>query len=701
MAVIGKIRKHSGLLIVVIGVALAAFVLGDLAKTQSSGPNNVGEINGDEITYKDFSSRLEFNVENEKGRTGKTNLSATELFYLREQTWKQIVSEKLMGEEFEELGITVSSEELFDLIQGNNPHAIIRQYFTDPATGQYDKDAVLGFLQTLDQQEPATIQQWLNLESNIKDSRRYEKFGNLVTKGYYIPEALAEFEYVSGNKVASVKLLAKKYADISDELVEVTEDDLKSYYNNNTDLYQLNDEVRGIDYVIFDVQPSVEDRVETTNQVNDLFEEFKTTSDVFAFVNAVSDDRYDSTFYKKGDLPIALDEKLFDAPVGTFIEPYIDNDVFSMARLMEVQYRPDSMKANQILFAYQGAYGSQVMRSKDEAKLMADSIATVLRRNSNKFNEIASTLSDDPTAKDNGGDTGFFPDMGMIYQFNEAVLTGGLGEILVVETVFGYHVIEVIAKKGFNKKIRVAVVNRAIEPSSETFQDYWTMASKFAAETETAEDFELAINKLGQRKRSMPSLTKATNFIPDVDYPRTVVRWAFENEVEVGSISQIFDFDGKYVVAMVTKVDEEGTQPFEAVRDLVFAEVNKIKKAEYIKSQINGLTSLDAIAEKMQVKVEPVDVNLSSSIINLYGLEPEVVGQAFGLNKGEISEVIQGNGAVYVVSTLEFKNPEATSSIALTKAQMKAYFENRVRNNMILTALENAADLEDNRHSFY
>merc|ERR1711991_932498 len=234
---------------------------------------------------------------------------------------------------------------------------------------------------------------------------------------------------------------------------------------------QLNEEVRGVDYVIFEVQPSVEDRVETTRQVNEFFEEFKQTSDVIAFVNAVSDNRYDSTFFKQGDLPVQLDEKLFEAEVGTFVEPYVDNDIFTMARLMDVQLRPDSMRANHILLAYQGAYESQAQRTREEAKAMADSIADVLRRDSNSFADVAKEVSDDPTAAQNGGDTGFFPDMGMVWPFNQAVLTGYMGEIKVVETVFGSHVIEVIAKKGFNKKIRVAVINRAIEPSSQTYQD--------------------------------------------------------------------------------------------------------------------------------------------------------------------------------------------------------------------------------------
>ena len=339
--------------------------------------------------------------------------------------------------------------------------------------------------------------------------------------------------------------------------------------------------------------------------------------------------------------------------------------------------------------------------SQHTAKAMADSIADVLRRDSNSFADVAKEVSDDPTAAQNGGDTGFFPDMGMVWPFNQAVLTGYMGEIKVVETVFGYHVIEVIAKKGFNKKIRVAVINRAIEPSSQTYQDYWTMASKFAAETDSPEAFESAINNLGLRKRNMPSLTKATNFIPEIEYPRTMVRWAFNEETEIGSISEIFDMDGNYVVAMLTKIDEAGTQSFESVRDLVFAQVNKLKKAEYIREQVKGLNTMADIASKMGVTIEPVDVNLSTAVINLYGLEPEVVGQAFGLGNGEISEVIQGNGAVYIVNTLGLKDPENTSSIELTKAQMQAYFANRVRNNMIMTALENAAEIEDNRHSFY
>lgn len=702
MAVLGKIRKHGVLLIVVIGVALAAFVLGDLSKAQSRGPSNVGEINGVEITYKDFSNRLERNMESEKNRTGKTNLSQTEMFYLRQQTWMQFMNEVLMGDEFEKLGLEISSDELFELVQGNNPHPLIRQYFSDPSTGFYDPTVVLTFLQNLDQMDQASVQQWLQFEQAIKNDRQFSKYNSLVTKGYYIPDALAEFDYISNNKVASVKLLAKKYADISDELVNVTEADLKEYYNDNLDLYKLNKEIRGIDYVLFEVQPSVDDRIEVTRQVNELFEEFKTTADPISFVNAVSDYRYDSTFYKKGELPVQIDETLFDAQVGTFLEPYIDNEVYNMAKLIDVQNRPDSMRANHILIAYQGTYGTQIAtRTKERAKAIADSLAVELRRNSNHFDEVAKEISDDPTAKDNGGDTGYFPDMGMVWSFNEAVFTGFPGEIKVVETTFGYHVIEVIGKKGFNKKIRVAVVSRSIEASSETYQDYWTMVSKFAAETDSPEAFELGVDQSGLAKRSAPSLTKETNYIAGVEYPRSIVRWAFDNNTELGNISQIFDFDGTYVVAIINKVDVEGPQPFEAVRELVFTQVNKLKKAEYIKLQIKGLTSLDAIAEKIGIQVKSIDMNLNSAVINLYGFEPKVVGQAFGLEKGTLSDVIQGNGAVYILATSEIRNPEVMGSIALSKIQMQAYFANRVRNNIILTALENASDIQDNRHNFY
>lgn len=702
MAVLGKIRKHGVLLIVVIGVALAAFVLGDLSKTQSRGPSNIGEINGIEITYKDFSARLEQNLESEKNRTGKTNLSNTEMFYLRQQTWMQFMNDILMGDEFEELGLEVSSEELFELVQGNDPHPLIRQYFSDPSTGFYDPSVVLNFLQNLDQMDQASVQQWLQFERAIKNDRQYSKYNNLVTKGYYIPDALAEFDYISKNKVATVKLLAKKYDDISDDLVNVSEKDLKEFYYDNLDLYKLNEEVKGIDYVLFEVQPSVEDRIEITSQVNELFEEFKTTDDAISFVNAVSDNRYDSTYYKKGELPIQIEETLFDAKVGTFIEPYVDNEVFNMAKLIDVQYRPDSMRANHILLAYQGAYGTQTaIRTKERAKAIADSLAVVLRRNTNRFDEVAKEISDDPTAKENGGDTGYFPDMGMVWAFNEAVFTGFPGEIKVVETTFGYHIVEVISKKGFNKKIRVAVVNRSIEASSETYQDYWTMVSKFAAEADSPEAFELGINQLGLSKRNAPTITKETNYISGIEYPRRIVRWAFDSNTELGSISEIFDFDGTYVVAIINKVDVEGPQPFEAVRDLVFTQVNKLKKAEYIKSQVAGLKSLDAIAEKIGIQVESVDVNFNSAIINLYGFEPEVVGHAFGLEKGTLSDVIQGNGAVYILATSEIRNPEVVGSIALSKAQMQAYFANRVRNNIILTALENASDIQDNRHNFY
>lgn len=587
MAVIGKIRKHSGLLVIVIGVALAAFVLGDLSKTKTQNTNTIGEINGEKVSYREFSTRLEQNLGYEKQRLGKQNLSAAENFSVRQLTWNQFLSDVILGNEYDELGLKVSSDELFELVQGNYPHRFILQYFANPNTGEFDRNVVLSFLQNIDNMDPANTQQWLQLEKAIKSDQLAQKYINLVKKGYYIPDELAKFEYLAQNNKVKINLVTKQYNEISDSLITVTDDGIKKYYNDHIADYQQQEELRDIEYVMFEVKPSVEDRVRTTNQINEFFNEFKTTDDVITFVNAVSDIRYDSTFFKKGELPVQLDEVMFNAEIGHIVEPYLDNDVYHMAKLIDAQVRPDSLNASHVLISYVGAQFAdpEVTRSREEAKLLADSILSVVNRNKDKINELAVALSDDPSAAENEGETGWFPDMAMVGSFNNAVLDNPVNSVVIAETAFGYHVIRVMGKKGFNKKVRVAIINRAIEASGQTYQDVYTEASKFGALNTTPEEFENSIVELGLNKRSVPGLRTMSNYIAGIENPRSIVQWAYNDLTEIGSISPIFDLDGKYVVAILTAIHEKG--------DLPLDEVYEIAKAELIKEKNMNISLAD------------------------------------------------------------------------------------------------------------
>ena len=195
MALIGSIRKRSALLIIIIGVALAAFVLGDFVKSKPRQTVNIGSVEGEEITIMDFNRQVDQNIENTKAQQNKDRLTQQETYSVRDQTWEQLVREYIMGEQYEELGIQVTSDELFQLVQGPNPHQIIKRYFTNPQTGVYDKASVLNYLQNLDKMNPQAKAQWIQLENYIKEDRKMSKYNNMISKAYYVPERLAKQYY--------------------------------------------------------------------------------------------------------------------------------------------------------------------------------------------------------------------------------------------------------------------------------------------------------------------------------------------------------------------------------------------------------------------------------------------------------------------------------------------------------------------------
>jgi peptidyl-prolyl cis-trans isomerase D len=702
MAVIGKIRKHSGLLIGIIGVALAAFVLGDISKTQSRGTNNVGEVNGEKISYKSFSTVVEQNIESEKKRRGKQSLSSSESFFVREQTWNNMVNEIIFEEELANLGLGISVEELSELIHGKNVHPIILQYFTDPNTGEFNPERVRNIINNFDRMSTTEQQQWHQLEQTIKQNQLIKKYSNLIAKGYYMPEGIAEAFAQNNSKYASIKLLAKNFSNVPDSLVSVTESDIKKYYNDHIDEFQMKEENRNIEYIVFDILPSVKDRTETREYVNEIYKEFQTNENTITYVNSVSDDQYDSTFFKESSLPVQIAEKLVNAKVGTYVEPYSDNDVYYMAKLMDKQFRPDSMQASHILISYKGARGAKasLQRTKEEAKQLADSLQKVITKNPKKFADLAVQFSSDPSVKKNKGNLGWFADGSMLPSFNNAVLNASVGEIFITETDFGFHVIDTDGKKNISWKYRIAIISRAVEPSEETFQSYYTIASKFATENTDYDSFSNAAKEMGLNKRSFPSMNRMTNYIYSLDNPRQIVQWAFNDERKVNDISPIFEFTNKYVLAILTGIEKEGDRSLDVVRELVELKVREEKKAEYLLAQIKGINEINKIAAKWDVKAQETDVNFTTAAISSYGREPKVAGEIFGMSNGETATFI-GNKAVYFIKLKEIKNPETSNNTSIIKTQLEGNFTNRVYQNGVINALVKVSDIEDNRHLFY
>ena len=702
MAVIGNIRKRSGLLVIVIGVALAAFVLGDFAAGGGGRPEmNVGSVDGEDISIQDFNMRYEQNANAQQQQQGE-RLTQDEMFRVRENTWNQMLEEIILGKEYESLGLTVTPEELFDQIQGSNPHPAVVQNFTNPETGQFDRELVMNYLQNLSQMPQASKDQWLIFERYIKEDRLRTKYQNLITKAHYLPTALAKANYENKNNKASVELLSVRYNTVADSLAVPTEADYQKFYEENKKSYDR-PAMRDIEYVAFEVKPSQKDNDEAREFVESLKSEFEVTENVAGFVNANSDTRYDSSWKSNTEVPVALEKVMFENEPGFVFGPYFDQDAYRLARLVDINYRPDSVKASHILIAYAGAMRSDQERTKEEARVLADSLLSVVKRSPSKLKELATEFSNDGSVAQNNGDLGWFRDGQMVPEFNKYVIDNEIGAIGLVETDFGFHIIEVTGKKEPQKKVRIAEIVHFVTPSTQTYQDVFAEASRFAAETKTREDFDNNIADQGLNKRLAPNLRTNSNRITGIEYPRQIVRWAFDEETNVNDVSDIFDLDNMYVIAVLTKASEDGIASLDDIKDMIEPQVKNIKKGEYLVQKMNELDGDwdKIIAELKGEKQDVSDLSFDSRTITGFGQESEVIGTIFTMEEDQVSEPIAGNAAAFIVKLKKLTKAPETDNFDRIRRDYSVAFSNSVRNNAAFRSLEKETTIEDNRLLFY
>ncbi|MDD4086351.1 MAG: SurA N-terminal domain-containing protein [Bacteroidales bacterium] len=702
MAVIGKIRKRSGLLVVVIGVALAAFVLGDFATGGGGRPEmNVGSIDGEDISIQDFNLRYEQNVNAQQQQQGN-RLTQDEMFRVRENTWNQMVEEMIMGKEYETLGLTVTPEELFDQIQGSNPHPAVIQNFTNPETGQFDRELVLNYLQNLSQMPQASKDQWLIFERYVKEDRLRTKYQNLITKAHYLPTALAKANYENKNTKAEAELLSVRYSAVPDSLAVPTEADFNKFYEENKKSYDR-PAMRDIEFVAFEVKPSKKDNEAAREFVNSLKAEFEVTDNIAGFVNANSDTRYDSSWKGNTEVPVALEQVMFENEPGFVYGPYFDQEAYRLARLVDVNYRPDSVKASHILLAYTGAMRSEQSRTKAAAQQLADSLLAVVKKSPAKLKELAMQFSDDGSVAQNSGDLGWFRDGQMVPQFNQYVIDNEVGSIGMVETDFGYHIIEVTGKKEPQKKVRIAEIVHHVTPSTQTYQDVFAEASRFASATKTRDDFDNNIADQGLNKRLAPNLRTNSNRITGMENPRQVVRWAFDEKTSVNDVSDIFDLDNMYVIAVLTKATEKGISSLDDIREMIEPQVKNIKKGEYLVERMKALNNdWDKIIAELKAEKQVVsDLSFDSRTVTGFGQESKLIGTIFTMEEGETSEPLAGNAAAFIVKLIKLTPAPEIDNFDRIRRDYSVAFSNSVRNNAAFRALEKESDIEDNRLLFY
>ncbi len=699
MTVLGKIRQRSGLLVTVIAIALLVFILEQALESKNSffsgDQKRVGEVNGKNISIDDYQAQLDQAIESQKERDKKASLDDNTVESLRGQVWNQLVYQYTMEPEYKELGVAVSVDELDDMVRGKNPHASVKQAFTDPKTGQFDPGSVTNFLKNMDKDETgATKQRWLNFEEAVIKERIGAKFNNLIKGGLYVTKSQAKQAYMDNEQKVKFTYVLQRYASVPDSTVKVQEEDIQKFYNENKNKYKQAETTRTINYITFDVNPSSNDVQSAQEQMSRIATDFKTAAVDSDFVNANSDTKYAPAFYTSGMMDKMADSLIQNSGAGYIYGPVSMGNTIKIYKVTAVKMVPDSVKARHILIKINEGKTAQ-------AKAKADSLKALLK--SKKFDELAKANSEDPGSAIKGGDLGWFRDGMMVKPFNDACFNGKVGDIIIVESQFGFHLIEVTGRGVEKRKVEIATIDRAVEPSSQTFQAMYGKASEFAGKNTSAQLFDTAVVKQGMNKRIADNIRETDRNLAGLENARELVRWVYA--AKKNEVSKVFELSNKYVIAVLTEVKEKGILPLDAVKAQVETEAKKEKKAEQFtasfKAAMAGVTALEQLAPKVKSTADKVEnQTFSNATIMGIGREGAVVGNLFALKANKISAPIKGDVGVFVVQVNEIIAAPAAKEYKANQTQVQTALKQRV-DYELFEALKDKADVQDNRAKFY
>lgn len=704
MAVLNKIRQRSVFLIIIIALALFSFVLADVLRngglSSDKSQTTVATVNGVDLDRTDFMTK----VENVRRNLGPNAPAGQAISAVYEQEVKRV----LLEEQYEALGLTVQEDQLNDALSTNLAG---NETFQDEA-GRFSQAKLDEYIASIRTNRQAS-QQWDDFVENTKKTILENTYFAMVKGGLASTLAEGEQKYRYENDKVNLEFAFIPYTKIPDEEVPVTDGEIETYIKDNKKEFEIEPQV-DIQYVTIPEKASQEDIQEAKTAIENLLKEtveynelsklndtiasFATTTDVEAFVNANSEAPYQDRWLYKKDIPALIRDTIYSMSTGDIYGPYKADNTFNLSKVVAMRQMPDSAKVRHILIPTGLNPTDSITRTKEQAKATADSLLAVLRTNKAKFPDFVKKYSSDVASVEKDGVYDFFPYNQMVPAFRDYSFEKNVGDMGVVETRFGYHLIEVLDQKNSQKVIKVATVSREIEPSEKTLNNVFSEATNFEldaqkgdfAETATAASLPLKpVNKIG----------KLDATIPGIGNNREIVKWAFEEETSVGDIKRFSTVEG-YVVAQLTRKSPKGLMSVAEASPRVTPILKKKKKAVKIKESITGAT-VQEVASNQGVTVQSATaVTMAAPTLAGAGSEPLVVGTAFGKKPGEETDLIVGESGVYKVRVLAFNPAPALDNYASYVNQLNAQATPAV-DGKIYTALKETAKIEDNRANFF
>ncbi|HQD12399.1 MAG TPA: peptidylprolyl isomerase [Chitinophagales bacterium] len=722
MAIIGKIRQRSWILVGFIALALFIFIL-EAALDRNSlfsggGDSTVGEVDGAEIPGKEYSDNIAEYEEGLKMINPSMQITDEVRTQIQDEVWSSILAKRLLEGAIQSLGLSVSTSEMGELMWGDMPHPLAQRFLMnvrqvkpdiiDQQTGQINQGKIREFISNIDQidqQNKTNFRQMLSaIEKLIQDDQVKQKYASLVSQSFYMPTFMAK-EVVNSGRAAKVGVLSVPYTSLPDDKYKVTDAQINEYIKNHAALFEQ-EAARVVDVVAFDVVPSADDTAEVLQKINTLRNDYLASlPNDSAFIARNSQQGAQLAYYSKEELAqtVRNADTLFSLPVGTLTNVYTEGNYYLFTKIIDRKIAPDTVRAAHILLSL----GQGTEADKKAANTLADSLIRVINSNQKTFGQVAVENSLDEGSKNKGGDLGYFSRGQMVPEFNDQVFYKGMapGQIAKVETGYGLHIILLIDAKAPKAVTKFADFVVELVPGNETEKLAYDQAVDFQQKNQTAADFDKSAKS--QRLIKNVVLSKNMSQVPQLGSARKLVQWAFQQEK--AGVVDFFDTENTYLVAKLSKIVEKGLPKADDVREEVTALVRNELKAKDLIEQLNkagaGTTDLAAIAAKVKdaMVTDTVLIRFSSAFVQGVGNEPKLVGASFGVPVGKTSKAMAGERVVFMVQpkSVEENVPEMEGDIELYKKQMQQMFISRLNFQSIFESISKKAKVEDTRYKFY
>ena len=707
MAILENIRKRTTILILIIGMALFAFVISGIFTSNDLGGggkigSTVAEINGDELSIDKFRQKIEA----ASRRFGPTSSS----MQLVNTVWDQEVRNTILGQQFADLGIDIEQDQIINFIKSNPAYSQSPQFLNE--SGVFDEIKFREFIADLKVNSPSQYQLWLQDEEAIIQSAKEQTYFNLIRSGVGATLKEGELEYKLANDKVDINYVRVPYASIADSTITISKKEIENYISEHKENYKQ-EKSRDIQFVYFEEKPSLEDEGAINTQItgllddtveynsgtdtNDTIAGFRSTDDLTAFLDRNSDVKFDTIYKAKKDLPTKFADTLIALKVGEMYGPYRDDDAFKVSKM--VGKRPNgSVKASHILITYQGAERAnpEVTRTQEEAEKRAKELLKDAQKDDAVFAELARDNSDGPSAP-RGGDLGYFQEGVMTEKFNDFAFGNPVGTIDLVETDFGYHIVKIDDKQDL---VQIATLVREIEPSDETINTLFTEATKFEMATTSSEKSFVDLAKESELTvRPVNKIKAMDENLPGLSAQRKIVQWAFNEETEAGDIKR-FNINNGYAVVQLTAKYSEGLMSVEDASATVLPILRKERKATQIISANTG-KSKDALATDNNLTSATASaLTVKSPIIPGAGREPLVVGSAFALDLDQTSGLIKGESGVFMITVTKKEEAPELDNYSTYANTLQSSSAAKVT-TAVYDALKKNAEIEDNRDTYY